>query len=43
MGGLMMVIGLIVSVLAGWATLHLSGSGIADASGAAASICSAVC
>ena len=32
MGGLMMVIGLIVSVLAGWATLHLSGSGIADAS-----------
>ena len=29
MGGLMMVIGLIVSVLAGWATLHLSGSGIA--------------
>ena len=32
MGGLMMVIGLIVSMLAGWATLHLSGSGIADAS-----------
>ena len=32
MGGLMMVIGLIVSVLAGWATLHLSGRGIADAS-----------
>ena len=32
MGGLMIVIGLIVSVLAGWSTLHLSGSGIADAS-----------